>query len=52
MIRELPSTDMSDRALKIAGEIIAQSEHGWVPLTILHRTDSVAVKFVKRDYFG
>jgi len=52
MIREIPSRDMGDRALKIAGEIIAQSEHGWVPLTIHHRVDSVAVKFVKRDYFG
>lgn len=52
MIIEIQSTDMADRALKIAGEIIAQSEHGYIPLTIQHRAKQVDVKFVRREYFG
>jgi hypothetical protein len=52
MIIMIPSEDMADRALKIAGEIIAQSEHGYIPLTIQHRAKQVDVKFVRREYFG
>lgn len=52
MIIKIPSTDMADRAEKVAAAIIEQGRKAWIPHAIEHKASAVWVIFKRRGYYG